>query len=301
MNLYISTGCLKNGKDVKGVLDVYAKAGIRNIELGSSLRYIEDGAKGIKKYKQEYDMNFIVHHYFPPPRDPFIINLASQDAVILRKSIEQVKNSIKFCSDLRIRLFSFHAGFRIDPDKALQSPRGFRFEKDNAVVSYDEAFQTFVRSVEGINNYAVEKGVKLAVENNVLSEYNLVNGENRFLLGCEWKEFEQIFDRISSDNVGLLLDLGHLKVTSRSLKFDRYEFIDRLKDKVFLIHIHENNGKVDEHKSLYPGSWCLDVIAEDYFRSVAVVLESINLGLEEIAANKKLLEDFTHRSESGCG
>lgn len=284
MNLYVSTACLKNGKDVRRVLDVYEKLGIKNIELGSLHCYIQNVNEEIIKYKQR--LNFIVHHYFPPPENSIVVNLASPNVMILKKSIEQIKNSIEFCSKLGIELFSFHAGFRADPD------RGFWFDKNKPVASYKRAFETFVESVREINNYAVKKRVKLAVENNVLSEPNLVNGKNRFLLMCEHEEFEQFFNEISSDNLGITLDLGHLQVSSHWLDFDKHEFVDRLKEKIFSIHVHENNGKMDEHKPLDENSWCFKIVARKCFNEIPIILESMNLTIGEIIRNKKLIEDF---------
>ncbi len=285
MNLYISTSCLSNGKDIKKVLDVYRKAGIKNIELGSSHEYIEGIAKYLTIYRRKYKMNFVVHHYFPPPKNPLMINLASQNPIVLKRSTERIKNSIKFCSDLGVDLFSFHAGFRIDPDSR------FRFDKNKPAVSYNEAFETFVKSLREIDNYAFKEGVKLAIENNVLSEYNLVNGKNRFLLMCEYKEFEQLFKEVPSNNLGIALDFGHLQVTSHWLKFDEYKFIEKVKEKIFVFQIHDNNHKVDTHSPLSETSWCLKVIRRRHFVETPVVLESISLSIEQIIQQLSLIEN----------
>jgi len=280
MLVYVSTSCLKNDSDVLNVLKAYKRAGFKNVELGPTYSYDVNLPSKIK----QYDFNFIVHNYFPPPKKPFVINLASQNATILKKSREQIKTSIEFCNRLNIGLFTFHAGFRADPSIKLE------FEKSQLVTSYEKALRTFIESVKEINKHAENNGIKIAIENNVLSEYNLVNGRNIFLLMCEYTEFENLFREIPSDNLGALLDLGHLQVTSHWLKFDKYEFVDKLKDKVFLIHVHENNGKVDEHKGLDENSWCLQIISEKFFKKVPVSLESRNLDINEIIRNKKLLE-----------
>lgn len=290
MNLYISTVCLKNGKDVRRVLDVYGKAGINNVELGSLHQYMGDGTEEIIRYKQNYNMNFIVHHYFPPPKNSVVINLASQNLAILKKSLRQIKNSIKFCNDLGIKLFSFHAGFRMDPNREFRPDGGFQFDKDKPLASYDKAFETFVRLVEEINDYAIKKGVKLAVENNVVSKYNLLNGENKFLLGCDYKDFDRLFKEVPSHNLGLLLDLGHLKVTSHWLNFNKYEFIERLKDKVFLIHLHDNDGKNDQHKKVKRNSWWREILHRKCFQDVPTVLEAIDLDIEEILECQELVK-----------
>ena len=122
----------------------------------------------------------------------------------------------------------------------------------------------------------------------VLAEYNLVDGQNPYLLLCETEEFEKFLAEVQSDNVGVLLDLGHLNVTAHSLGFDRYEFINRVRDRVFAIHAHENNGRADEHKELDEVSWCLDIIRD--FTSLPVVIKSFRQPVERIARQVKLLE-----------
>jgi len=174
MAIYVSTSCLKEKNNISSVLDVYYESGIKNVELGIWRQKI----RKLNKIKQ-YDINFLVHHYFPPPPKPFIVNLASQNAAILKSSKKQIKDSIEFCHELGIKLFSFHAGFRVDPDI------NFQFPKDRPITSYKKAFNTFVESVKEIDDYAQKRGLRIAVENNILSEHNLVDNENKFLLLCE--------------------------------------------------------------------------------------------------------------------
>ncbi len=288
MPVYVSTSCLANGSDIFHVLETYAKAGLRNIELGSVHKYVSDlsPAKFLR-----YNLNLIVHHYFPPPREPLIVNLASQDIVISERSKEQIKRSIDFCHSLGIKLFTFHAGFRTDPDNKLRFPRA------KAVAPYEMAFNAFVELVRDINSYAQDKGVKIAIENNVLSDYNVIDGQNPFLLLCEAKEFERLWSRIPSDNIGVLLDLGHLKVTSHWLNFDRYEFIDRVKDRVFAVHIHENNGQADEHRELDKTSWCFEVISRKCFANLPLVVESFGLTANQIVQQVSLIREVLRKEQ----
>lgn len=280
MALYVSASCLKTEGNIFRVLNTYYKNGIKNVELGPWAQSIPE----LDKIKQ-YDLNFLVHHYFPPPPVPFIVNLASQNETILESGRKQMRDAIDFCNELGIKLFTFHAGFRVDPDINLQFP------KDKPITCYEKVFNTFVESAQEINDYAQQRGVKLAIENNVLSEYNLVDDENEFLLLCEADEFKHLFEKIPSANLGILLDLGHLKVTSHFLNFDRYEFIEKVKEKIFAIHTHDNNGNMDTHGPLNKTSWCLEVISKKCFAQIPVVLESTNLTIDQVLQQLHLMEN----------
>lgn len=258
--MYVSTSCLSNRR-LSQILDIYSESGIKNVELGVCKEpYID------LNILRKHDFNYIVHNYFPPPEKPFIINLASQDKQIREKSMVQITKSIDFCTEYNINLFSFHAGFRIDPDVS------FKFNPDN-IPEYETSFNTFKESIVEIVDHAERSGVKVAIENNVIQENNLVDGQNKMLLMCELWEFERLFNEISSDNLGILLDAGHLKVSSNVLRFNAYQFITKLKPKTFAIHIHENNGIVDEHRCIKEGDFSNNIIESFKNNDVPVILE----------------------------
>lgn len=262
MPIYVSTSCLSGKYKFSQILDIYSKSGIKNVELGVCKE--PDIDLNILK---KHDFNYTVHHYFPPPEEPFIINLASQDTQIHEKSIVQIKKSIDFCTEFNINFFSFHAGFRIDPDV------NFKFEPDN-ITEYETSFNTFKESVGEIADFAEKRKVKVAIENAALSEYNLIDGRNKLLLMCELWEFERLFSEIQSANLGILLDIGHLKLSSNLLKYDADEFISKLQDKILAVHVHENNGRVDEHRCIKEGDWSLSLIDKHFKNSdIPVILE----------------------------
>lgn len=265
MPLYFSTSCLTQKYDFPEILKIYDDLGISNVELGVYLKKID----GLSHLIEGYNFNYIIHHLFPPPDDPIIINLASVNIEILKKSLEQIKRSIDFCVSHNIHLFSFHAGFRGDPDN------NFRFNFNN-LPKYDKSYDIFRDSILEILNYAEKRNIKIAIENNVLADYNLINSKNNVLLMCKLCEFENLFEEINSNFIGLLLDLGHLKVTAQSLNFNAEEFIIQLKEKIVAIHLHENNSLVDNHEKFEKSDWIIEV-SDKYFKNskIPFVVESI--------------------------
>jgi sugar phosphate isomerase/epimerase len=246
---YISTSCLKEIYPLSKKLELFEQWKIQNVEIGVSNDSSIDFSKIIKKF----NFNYIIHHYFPPPKEPFVINLASESPIIRHKSVNQLINSIEFCANHQISLFSFHAGFRADPDI------NFHFNRNN-IQKYQDAFQHFVDSVVTIVEFAETRNVNIAIENNVISEYNLIQGKNELLLMCEYREFQDLFKHINSKNLGILLDLGHLKVTSKTQNFNPNNFIDAIRSNIFMIHLSNNDGKIDQHKCFKRGDWIANLI-----------------------------------------
>lgn len=70
MSIYVSTSCLKNPRNVINVLKEYEKADIDNVELGSIHAHFD--VRDLKKF----NFNFLIHNYFPPPKNAFNFNLA---------------------------------------------------------------------------------------------------------------------------------------------------------------------------------------------------------------------------------
>lgn len=281
MNMYVSTRCLKNCQDITRVLNVYQTAGLRKIELGSGHEYFP---RILNNLILENKNCYLVHNYFPPERDGLILNIASGDEQIRRRSIDFIKRTTTFCSKFGIELYSFHIGLLSDPQKA--NSKGFVFGDKN-VLSPNKAFSLTVDSLKEICDYVGKKGVKIAVENNPCSRE-----KGRFLQFCEAGEFKKLFQKVGYNNLGLLVDIGHLKISAKTRGFDRLEFIHQLKSRIFGLHVHDNNGTEDEHKLPDESSWIFDLLKKE-FRSteVPIVLESTNMSITKILKAIDILEE----------
>jgi len=267
--IFVSTSCLSGTRDLQEVLENYSAHGIKNVELSGGLDYVDDVGSILQKYS---DSNLTIHNYFPPARDPYIMNLAAQDEPIRVRSIAVCKRAIDLCRQFGGRLYSFHPGFRVV--KTL----GLDFEiHDEDIVSYDAAFGKFTRSIEDILAYAKSRGVKIALENleRKNEAYMMTRPE-------EFAHFQEIFPE-----VGVLLDLGHLKIASNRLDFKVNDFIRTVQDNVLEVHIHENDGEKDLHREPLKGDLMglLEIIECE-----TVVLECRNLNIERIILNLHALE-----------
>ena len=79
--------------------------------------------------------------------------------------------------------------------------------------------------IKKIVEYADKLGIKIAFENTKLLGY-----------------IEYVLDNINNDNIGICFDVGHYHCNNK----DNWN-ISRFKDKIFCVHLHDNNGLSDQH------------------------------------------------------
>jgi len=274
--IYTSTSCLKHPKKIINVLKEYEKAGIKNVELGSVHSYFN-----INELKK-FDFNFLIHNYFPPPKKPFNFNLASQNNSIRKRSLNLAKKAIDLCRQIDSPLYTFHGGFTVDPQKL-----GMKFSREN-ISTKPKAILTFINSLFELIDFAKSNGIKLAMEPNVVQKFNLIRNKNELLLFAELDEIEILFKFFKKNELGILLDLGHTVVTSHWLHFNKDYFIEKLQNRVSAIHISNNNGLQDQHKSLTKNCWQVKNL--NFFKNTPTILESMNLDTEEIKQNLRLIK-----------
>ena len=98
MNIFVSSAALKNHSIAK-VSSKFKNAGIENIEFSGGI-FEENILKKLNKVKKK--QNILIHNYFPRPKKDFVLNLASENKIIFRKTESFIKKSILFCSRLKI-------------------------------------------------------------------------------------------------------------------------------------------------------------------------------------------------------
>ena len=110
MPIYISTGNYSKLPADKTSEKLIA-SGIDAIELSGG-SYSSNTIENLCKLKKK--ASFQIHNYFPPPKIPFVFNLASQDKEVLKLSLNHAYHAIDCCLKLGAKYFSFHAGFLCD-------------------------------------------------------------------------------------------------------------------------------------------------------------------------------------------
>ena len=88
-------------------------------------------------------------------------------------------------------------------------------------------------------------------------------------------------------NVGLLLDVGHLNVSSKTLKYNKIEFIKKTNKWIKGYQLSENNQLEDQNKMINSKSWFLKYLKKNKFYSLEIRLENYNHFKDQIKILKK--------------
>jgi sugar phosphate isomerase/epimerase len=252
--IYISTGGFKDLAFDEVVLRLN-NYGITAFELSGG-RYTEQIKE--KLHSLSLSNNLAIHNYFPPHEFPFVFNLASLNAEIVESSISHAKLAIDYAALTGSGVYSFHAGYLIDPrvkelgeniNKRLINPR-------------DKCMDLFISRVNKLSEYAESKNVKLMIENNVLSQKNYLEFGDCPLMMVELEETAEIMGK-TNENVGLLIDVAHLKVSARTLGFSGQEYLQEFKSLASAYHFSENNGLADDNNPVTEKSWFWPFINKD--------------------------------------
>lgn len=281
--IYISTGAFKS-KDIEWILKVAKENNIKNIELSSGLEYNPKTIDIVLENKEHF--NFVVHNYFPAPEYPFVLNLASTDKSIIKKSMELCKNAIDLSVELGAEFYSLHCGFTFNSTgKELGNESQLALER----VDFNDAYASFITNLRELCKYAGQKNIKLAIENNVLAEFAVARGKNMYI-GVDTEDFKQIFSDVADDNLYMLLDVAHAKVSDTFLKFDICTMVKELKNKILVVHISDNDGRRDSNLPIRKGSDVAEIVK--LLNDRHIVLESYNLEPTEIKSQVKLLGEI---------
>lgn len=272
-------------------MDISSKIGVHGIELSSGALYQEDMYNVLKESSDSKRHHFLVHNYFPPPIVPFVLNLASADENVLSLSRKFCMNAIDIAADLGAPFFSVHSGFCVhakpaDLGKDFTALPKFAKERGNHI---------FIESLKNLVDYAVSKNIDLLIENNVVSSFNLVDGKNELLLGVTEDELLEIFEAVKRDNLGLLLDVAHLKISANALKFDPIDFIDGVAHKIKALHLSDNDGKRDTNDPISTNSWFWEPLLRLVSENAKWILEVYNLSLGMIIEQMSLMSFMADR------
>ena len=280
--IYVSSSCSKQ-KRIGAAIRELAEHGFQNIELSGGTEYYEGYEDDIFDLKEKYNLNFLVHNYFPPPQIDFVLNLASTNDDIYNRSIQQVQNAIQLAEKLNTVSISVHAGFLVELNvRELGNPFAERntTPRINALNKFAEALNLLFKT---------NKNKTIYIENNVLSlvNYKTYNNCNPFLLTCN-EDYCELYSKVKFN---LLLDIGHLKVSCNTLNIDFQKELANLISKTDYVHLSDNDGLTDSNESIKQNSELHELLSRFDLKNKKITLE-LNQDTNEIMSTYELVHNL---------
>lgn len=270
--VYLSSSCLKNNSILESINQLSSIT--KNIELSGGTRYDKYLYEKVCELKDEF--NFLVHSYFPPPSQDFVLNFADTSD----KTREFITESMRYVDTFNIPYYSVHTGFK--KDFAI---------KDEILIDGYNSF-SIENIYENIEWFYSNFDKKLALEN------LFPNGQNET---CFASSLDDVLNLLNKNNsIYLLLDLGHLKVSSRYYGFNYFKAINILfneyGNRILEIHISENDGIKDDHHIIYSDSvqyMILDKFKDIInYNNINVVIEARDYSLKQLKECNDLIKNI---------
>lgn len=258
-----------------------AKQNNWSIEFSSGMPYRED----MEAFYLNSSVKRMPHNYFPSPKTPFVLNLASSDSLILEKSIQHCKKLLQLAKKSASPFYAAHAGFCVDPipsqlGKTIEYLPNFNKEINK---------QIFINSIRSLVEFAEEIDMIFLIENNVIAPFNLHEGVENPLLCCSGDDIKWLFDQIESKHFGLLLDTAHLKVSASTLQLNLDVELKKISPFIKALHHSDNDGKQDNNEPITKDYWFFPVLKE--FNHLIQVIEVKNISEHKIKQQINILQD----------
>jgi sugar phosphate isomerase/epimerase len=275
---YVSSGAFPSRRlgEILGLADAW---GLTHVELSSDVAYDADNARLARSADPRFRL--ILHNYFPAPQQPFVLNLAAADPEILERSRAHCRAALELSAELEAPIFAAHAGFMVQPDpQELGRPLAA-----TAAWPREDAYRNFVDNVGELAAFGRRLGVRFLVENNVVSPFNARDGKNPFLLLVEPAEMLRCAADVGGD-FGLLMDVGHLKVSAKTLGFDAAAALHDVAALVAAWHLSDNDGTTDDNRAFDDSAWFLPYLSD----TCPITLEVYNTTEPDIRGMMSLLD-----------
>ena len=226
-----STSCLGKGIE-ESILTLLA---FDIIELGANHCYEEGAVETVDRLRERYDLALLLHGCFPPLREWFILNPASQEEETLTETRRLILAMIDLARRWEVPLVSLHPGFTAYPTRPRgEDPGTSDVPYPVALRTAQESFRLFLETAQG--------DVEVIAENLPYEPATMMRNP------------EEIAEFVEGLGIGLLLDVGHFYVSACQMGFDFASGVKAVAKYARELHLHDNDGRADEHLPLGEGT-----------------------------------------------
>ena len=177
--------------------------------------YLPAIATSLESLKDSYNLTYSIHAPFND------INIASLNESVREMSVIELIKIMNIAAELNIKTVTFHPGLYSMVVSGME----------------EKSIANAKRSLRTIDRMAQECGVRMCMEN--------LPGFPFFL--CHTAA--EMTDLLEGTNLPVCLDIGHAHTNNQ---ID--EIIDAADGRIMNIHIHDNNGKQDQHLTIGDGN-----------------------------------------------
>lgn len=198
---------------ISGRLDLLKK--IKNMGFDTVEIAVEDmsekNVNAIRDGLKEYNLNCVICGAYTPER-----NIISENKDLQKKGIEYIKSLIDLCN-------KFEAEVLVGPTYSVGIYPDFLDSNKR-----EGAWQRCVKNLKEVGRYALENGVRIAVEPLNRYETNFINTA---------KDAVRLVEEVDNSNVGVHLDIYHMNIEEKSLE----KAIMNTGKHLFHLHVSEHD------------------------------------------------------------
>ena len=200
-------------KDILDDIGFAAESGFDWFEIGldwkQNYNLRPETSKKIREISREHDLKLVVH-------TPFYLPTSAMLPEIREGLLKYAGKAAAFAKGVGADRITIHPGFREMPAPAK-----------------DLCYESLIENLRMIVRIGKEHGVKICLENFDKSPHNLC---------VEMEDFLRVLNSVRG--IKATLDVGHANTS----KTKPHEYFSAVKGFVMNMHIHDNDGKRDEHK-----------------------------------------------------
>lgn len=197
------------------------KHGFQGVEITCDyprgpLDYSHETISKMATLAEKHDMPLQVH---APYRN---LRLADINPRTREASVQSVKDGIDFAHQINARIVTIHLG---NTSKILRNQFYTRIRK------------ALLDSITTLGEYAGVRNVTLAIENVPLGKSAWEEA-----IGHKAEEIIDIIKEVKTKNIGVTFDVGHANTVN-----DPVNFATELAPYMVNVHLHDNDGSIDQH------------------------------------------------------
>lgn len=276
-------------EDTLKVIDEIADLGFTYMEMEGvreeNMKAVWDARKRIKDKAKERGlklMNFC----------PILPSLVSMDKREREKGFELYKIGLDLAEYFEtelVQIDSFTPPLKFKGEAPYKEAINFGLDLKIEIdpeFSWDDQWKVLVDSFTRAAEMAKERGKKLCVEPRVGEMIANTDSALRLL------------DHVDSDNLGIVLDTGHLHAQKEILPLS----VEKLGKKIYYLHVSDNDGKINKHLGLGKGNidWegvFLALKKHGFDGYVGLDIGNVEDLDREVIESKKFLEELFDRLE----